>query len=61
MLHGLRAYAMSYDPKCRDLAEYFLADEEHSQEEVTWLAQEIQDSIERWFEPRESRPKDVTP
>jgi predicted component of type VI protein secretion system len=50
-----------YDTKCRDLAEYFLEDEEHVPEEVDSLAQEIQDSIERWFEPRQSRPKEVTP
>jgi hypothetical protein len=50
-----------YDKKCHDLAEYFLADEQHEPEEVTSLAQEIQDSIERWFEPRGDRPKEVTP
>jgi hypothetical protein len=50
-----------YDVKCGELAAYFLADEEHEPEEVTSLAQEIQDSIERWFEPRQSRPKEITP
>jgi hypothetical protein len=50
-----------YDVKCGELAEYFLADEEHEPEEVASLAQEIQDSIERWFEPRQDRSKEVTP
>lgn len=50
-----------YDNKCKELAEYFLADEVHVPEEVASLAQEIQDSIERWFGPRESRPKEITP
>jgi hypothetical protein len=50
-----------YDNKCGELAEYFLADEEHEPEEVISLAQEIQGSIERWFEPRQSRQKEITP
>lgn len=39
-----------YDPKCEELAEYFLEDEEeHGPGQVASLAQEIQDAIERWF------------
>jgi hypothetical protein len=50
-----------YDKRCEELAEYFLADWPHKPKEVNSLAQEIQDSIERWFEPRQFKPKDVTP
>lgn len=50
-----------YDPKCGELAAYFLADLEHQPEEVEWLAQDIQDQIERWFEGRHHKPKEVTP
>jgi len=50
-----------FDLQCAELARYFLTDEEHTEEEVSSLAQEIQDSIERWFAPRESRPKQRTP
>lgn len=50
-----------YDTKCGELAEYFLADLEHEPEEVASLAQDIQDQIERWFEPRQHKPKEITP
>jgi len=50
-----------YDVKCGELAEYFLEDEQHEPEEVQSLAQCIQDAIENWFEPRESRPIERTP
>ncbi len=32
----------AYDPKCGELAEYFLSDEEHTPQDVAALAQEIQ-------------------
>jgi hypothetical protein len=50
-----------YDPKCFDLARYFLEGQEYTPDEAVSLAQEIQDSIERWFEPRQDRSKEVTP
>jgi len=42
---------MSYDPKCGELAEHFLADDPmgKNKEFVEELAQHIQDSIEVWF------------
>jgi hypothetical protein len=40
-----------YDPRCYDLAEYFLGAEDH--EEVAKLAQVIQDAIENWFDGKE--------
>src|SRR5207248_2932770 len=53
--------ALMFDLQCAELARYFLTDEEHTEEEVYSLAQEIQDSIERWFAPRGDRPKQRTP
>ncbi len=50
-----------YDKRCSELAKYFLAELEHEPEEVEWLAQDIQDQIERWFEGRHHKPKEVTP
>jgi hypothetical protein len=50
-----------YDTRCRNLAEYFLQDQEYDPAEVASLAQAIQDAIERWFEPRADRPKEITP
>lgn len=44
-----------YDSKCEELARYFLTDEKHEPEEVISLAQEIQNSIERWYELRGDR------
>lgn len=48
---------VSFDPKCYELAEYFLrnngaATEDHKRD----LAQVIQDAIEDWPEPREEYP-----
>jgi len=43
---------MSYDTKCDELARAFLADEatkEPTEEDVTSLAQTIQDAIKDWF------------
>lgn len=40
---------MSYDTKCEELAEHFLQDEEHDQNDVAELAQVIQDAVENWF------------
>jgi len=39
-----------YDEKCHDLAKYFTVGEERTAEQVSSLAQEIQDSIEGWLE-----------
>ena len=50
-----------FDLQCAELARYWLADEEHTEAEVYSLAQEIQDSINRWFAPRDDRPKQRTP
>lgn len=52
---------MAYDKKCKELADYFFSDLEHLPEEAEWLAQDIQDSIEFWFEGRQHKPKEVTP
>ena len=44
---GGRRHAMSYDSRCYDLAEIFMADEAHKSERATAaLAQKIQDTIE---------------
>ena len=44
--------AMSYDPKCYDLAQAFVSDYEWGNEEAQTkcLAQAIQDAIEAWLE-----------
>lgn len=42
---------LSYDTRCEELAELFLADEiDSTPEDLASLAQAIQDAIERWFE-----------
>lgn len=48
---------MAFDPKCYELAEYFLRDNgaatgDHKDD----LAQAIQDAIEDWSPPREEYP-----
>jgi hypothetical protein len=43
----------SYDPRCEDLALYFLSDEVHDDEHVQKLAQTIQDAIEDWLRDKE--------
>jgi len=49
---------LSYDSKCEELAEAFLADHQpftHAEKED--LAREIQNAIEDWFFARENRPE----
>jgi hypothetical protein len=41
-----------HDPKCRELAEYFLADYYHSEADANELAEEIQTHIEMWLTAR---------
>lgn len=50
---------MSYDAKCRELADHFLSDypeTETSKEDGETLAQEIQDAIEWWLDWRFPTP-----
>lgn len=39
-----------YDPKCGELARYFLDKDMETDDRASDLAQSIQDAIERWFE-----------
>ncbi len=43
----------SHNSMCRSLAEHFLSDEPHTDDEEAELAQEIQDAVEDWFAVRE--------
>lgn len=48
---------MAFDPKCYELAEYFLRDNNAATDEhKNDLAQVIQDAIEDWPAPREETP-----
>ena len=42
-----------YDPKCYELAEYFLSDIENG--DANGLAEAIQDAVENWFAGRDAR------
>ena len=47
----------SYDERCEDLAEYFLSDKQHDDEQLQKLAQTIQDAVEDWLlEKEEPKP-----
>jgi hypothetical protein len=52
-MFGLETLAMkTYDPRCAELAEHFLAGEEHvDPAKVERLALHIQQAIEDWFDP----------
>lgn len=53
---------MAFDPKCYDLAEHFLSDEEppiQSDENKRRLAQTIQNEIENWIEYEECKYRPV--
>jgi hypothetical protein len=49
---------MSYDPKCEELAEYFLGNA--SERLKTELAQWIQDGVEFWLEAERDKIKEST-
>jgi hypothetical protein len=44
------ARTKGHDPKCRELAAHFLADEAATEFDCARLAQHIQDEIEDWIE-----------
>lgn len=50
IMHRPNRKPYSYDSRCEDLAEYFLADRPHTQRDVCELAQALQDTVEG-FEP----------
>lgn len=52
---------MAYDPKCEELARYFLS-EDGSEKEIVELARVIQDAVENWWSNRpEAEPEPPEP
>lgn len=48
-------FAMAFDPKCYELAEHFLPDDERLSRLKNGLAQHIQDAVEDWLRTERDR------